>query len=76
MRRAECAAHRMIDKDSARRCDFAHDVERCANHHCWNALAFDDMGDETDGLMAEGSIGHEQREVDLDLLQFVCHRRC
>jgi hypothetical protein len=48
----------MIDKDCARRCDLAHDVMRRTDHQCRDALAFDDMGDETDGLMAEGSIGN------------------
>jgi hypothetical protein len=32
-------------------------------------MAFDDMGDETNGLMAEGSIRHEQGEVNVGLLQ-------
>ena len=72
----EGAAHRMIDEDCARRRDFAHDVMRRADHHCWNALAFNDVGDETDGLMAKGSIGHEQREVDLGVSQVVRNRRC
>jgi len=63
--RAKGPAHRMIDKDCAGRRDFTHDIVRRADHHGRNTLAFDDMGDETDGLMAERSIGHEQREVDL-----------
>ncbi len=71
MGRAEGAAHWVIDKNRARRRYFAHDVVGGADHQCRNALAFDHMGDETDGLMAEGSIGHEQSEIDLGLLQVV-----
>jgi len=65
---AKGAAHRMIDEDRPRRGDYAHDVVGGADHQRRNALAFDDMGDETDGLMAERSVGHEQGEIDLCLL--------
>ena len=58
VRQAEGAAHRMIDERGTRRRDFAHDVMGRADHQGWYALAFEDMGDETDGLVAEGSIGH------------------
>ena len=68
VRRTEGAANRMIDERGARRRDFAHDVMGRADHQCRYALAFDDMGNETDGLMAEGSIGNQQREIDLGLL--------
>jgi len=67
--RPEGAADRMIDEGGARRCDPAHDVVRRADHHCRDSSGFDHMGDETDGLVAEGSIGHEQSEIDLGLLQ-------
>ena len=69
MGRPEGAADRMIDEGGARRCDPAHDVVRRADHHCRDSRGFDHMGDETDGLVAEGSIGHEQSEIDLGLLQ-------
>ena len=75
MGRAEGAAHRMIDKQRARRRDLAHDVVRRADHQGGNPLGFDHMSDETDGLVAEGSIGHEQSEIDLSLLQVVGDRR-
>jgi hypothetical protein len=52
----------MVDESGARRCDFAHDVVRRADDQRRNSSAFDDMGDETDGLMAEGSVGDQQRE--------------
>ncbi len=75
MGRAEGAAHRMIDKQRARRRDSAHDVVRRADHESRNSLAFDHMSDETDGLVAKGSIGHEQSDIDLSLLQVVGDRR-
>ena len=58
--RAEGAAHRMVDKDGARRPDFADDVEGRADDQRGNASTLDDMGDETDGLVAEGSVGNKQ----------------
>jgi hypothetical protein len=64
MGRPECPADGMIDKGRARRGNFAHDVAYGANHQRWNSPGFDHMGDETDGLMAEGSVGDEQREID------------
>ena len=69
MGRPEGAADRMIDEGRARRRDPAHDVVRRADHHCRDSCGFDHMGDETDGLVAEGSIGYEQGDVDLCLLQ-------
>ena len=68
MRRAEGAADRMIDKDRPRRGDFAHDIVRGADHQSRNASGFDHVSDETDGLVAERSIGNEQSEVDFRLL--------
>ncbi len=61
------AADRMIDERCARRCDPAHDVERRADHHGRNSCRFDHVGDETDGLMAEGSVRYEQRKIDFTL---------
>ena len=31
-------------------------------------MAFDDMGDETDGLMTEGSVGDKQSQVNIGSL--------
>src|SRR3972149_7443698 len=76
MRRTEGAPHGMIDENCARRRDFAHDIERRADDQSRNALGLDDMGDETDGLMAKGSVGYEQRQIDLRFRQFVGDRRC
>jgi hypothetical protein len=40
-----------------------------ADHQGRDALAFNHMRDETDGLMTEGSIGNQQRQIHLGLLQ-------
>lgn len=68
MWRTEGSAYRVIDKDSSRWCDFAHYVERGADHQGWNAARLNDVGDETDGLMAKRSIGHQQGEIHRQLL--------
>ena len=70
MRRTECAADRMIDKGGARRRDFAHDVMGRADDQCRNSACFNHMSDETDGLMAEGSIGNQQGQIDFSFFQF------
>ncbi len=75
LRRPECSSHWMIHKGRARRHHFAHDIVRRADHQGWDAARFDDVGDETDGLMAEGSVGDEQGEVDVRLRQFLRQRR-
>jgi flavin-binding protein dodecin len=64
--RAKCSSHRMIDEASARRRDSSHDVVRRADNQGWYSVTFYNMGDETDGLVAEGSIGHQQSEIDAD----------
>jgi hypothetical protein len=51
------------------------DIVRRADDQSRNALAFDHVGDETDGLMAKRSIGNEQSQVDPGLLQFSGERR-
>jgi len=38
-------------------------------------MALDDMGDKTDGLMAEWSIGNKQSQVNSGLFQFSGNRR-
>jgi hypothetical protein len=53
----------MVDENRSRRSDSAHDVVSRSDDECGNAPSFDDVGDETDGLMAERSIGNEKREV-------------
>jgi hypothetical protein len=68
MRRTERPAHRVIDESAPRRRDFRHDVERRADHERGNALGFDDMRNETDGLVAKRSIGDEQRDIDFGSL--------
>ncbi len=58
VRRTEGAADRVIDEGGARRRDFAHDVVGRADDQCRDATCFDHVGDETDGLMTERSIGN------------------
>jgi hypothetical protein len=63
VRRSKGPADGMVDKGRARRSDLAHDIERSANHQRRNAMRLDRVRDETDGLMTERSVGHEQREI-------------
>ncbi len=69
MRRAERPADGVIDESAARRRDSRHDVERRPDNERGNALGFDDMRDEADGLVAERSIGDEQRHIHFGSLQ-------
>jgi len=70
MRRTEGAPDRVIDEGGARRRDFTHDVVRGPDHQCRNAAGFNDVSDETDGLVAERSIRNEQGEIDFGLFEF------
>jgi hypothetical protein len=54
----------MIDESAAGRRDFRHDVERRANHKRRDPAVFDNVRDETDGLVAKRSVRHEQHRVD------------
>ena len=74
-RTAKSTTHRMIDEECARRRDFDQDVQDGADHQCRDRMAFDDMGDETDGLMAEGSVWDEQCQVNAGLPQLSSNRR-
>jgi len=67
---AKGATDGMIDKNSARRRDMGHDVQDRSNNQSRDVIAFDGMGDETDGLVAEGSIGDQQGKVNAGLLEF------
>lgn len=55
----------MIDEGRTRRRDFTHDVMGRADDQGGNAGPFDDMSDETDGLVAERSVRDEQSQIDL-----------
>jgi len=76
VRRPESAADRMIDECRARWRDLAHDVVCGTNDQSGNTAPFDDMRDETDGLMTEGSIGNEQGDIDARCGELVGKRRC
>ena len=65
----------MIGEGCPRRRHLSHDVVRRADDQSRNTLGFDHVGDETDGLMAKRSIGNEQSQVDLCLLQFSGERQ-
>jgi hypothetical protein len=65
---AEGATHGMIDKDGARRWNYGHDVENRADDEGGNSTGLDPMSDETDGLVAKGSIGYQQGKIDTGLL--------
>ena len=75
VRRTEGPADGVIDEGAARRRDPAHDVVSRADDQSRDASAFDHVGDETDGLMAKRSVGHEEREIDLRLCQLIGERR-
>jgi hypothetical protein len=47
----------------------AHDVMRRADDRCRNSACFNHMRDETDGLVAEGSVGDLQRQIDCRFLK-------
>ena len=61
------AADGMIDEHGSRRPHLAHDVVRRADYQGRNSLALDHVSDETDGLVAEGSIRYEQHKIDFTL---------
>ncbi len=57
LRRTESAADRMIDENRSGRTHLGHYVEGGADDQGGNLSIFDNVGDETDGLVAKGSIG-------------------
>jgi hypothetical protein len=72
-RTAKGATHRMINKDGAGRPDLSHDVEDCTDNKGWDSVTLDDMGDETDGLVAEGSVGDEQCQIHARFRESTCY---
>ena len=60
---AKILAHRVIDKDRSGRSYPRHNVADCANRQCRNILGFDDIGDETHGLVAVRSVGYEYSQM-------------
>ena len=73
--RSKRASHGVVDKCGPRRRHDPHDIERRPGDERRDAATLDDMSDETDGLMTERSIGHEQGEIDLSLDQLTVQRR-
>ena len=72
-RTAKGATHRMINKDGAGRADVGHDVEDCTDNKGWDSMALDDMRDETDGLVAERSVGDEQCQIHARFRESTCY---
>lgn len=75
MRAAERAADRVIDKGAAGRGDVGHDIESCSDHKSWNSVGFDDVRDETDGLVAKRSIWNKECEIRFQSFQFARDQR-
>lgn len=71
VRRSKGPSYRMIDENSARRRDSAHDVKRGARDQSRGAGSFDDVGYETNGLVAKRSIGHQQCQIHRRIFQLV-----
>lgn len=69
MGRAEGTAHGVVDENGARWRNDVHNVKGCADYHCGDSVTFNDVSDETDGLVAEGSVWHQKRQIDLRALQ-------
>ena len=65
----------MIDEYSARRNHLGQDVIDRPDDQRRNPLSLNHMRDETDGLMAEGSIGDKQSQINGGLLQLPSYRR-
>jgi len=65
--RPEGAAYRMIYEGGPRRPDFGHNVMGRADNQRRSPACFENVGDETDGLMAERSIGNKQGDIDAGL---------
>jgi hypothetical protein len=71
VRRAKSAANRMIDKDGARWWNPQQDIQSGTDDQGGNVVALDDMCDETNGLVAEGSVGHQKRQVNARVHQLL-----
>jgi hypothetical protein len=56
--------HGVIDENGAGRRHLRHDVEHRADYQCGNAARFNDVGDETNGLVAKRSIGDKKSYID------------
>jgi hypothetical protein len=66
---AERTPHWEIDEYRPRCMGLLHDVPHRADDECGDAARLDPIGDETHGLVAERSVRHEQRQVDVQAPQ-------
>ena len=55
--------------------NLAHDIQRGARYQSGNAVGFDRVRNETDGLVTERSVGNEQRQINFELGQFASDDR-
>lgn len=60
---AKGTAHGVIHKHGARRWNLGHDIEDGADDQGGNFLALDHVSDETDGLVAKGSVGNQECQL-------------
>jgi hypothetical protein len=73
--RPEGSPHRVINEHCPGWGDLAHDIQRRARYQSRNALGFNRVRDETDGLVTERSVGDEQRQINFELGQFASDDR-
>ena len=71
VRLAKRASHGEVHEDGPRRVGLLHDVPDCAHEQRRNAGSLDAVCDKTHGLVAEGSVGDEQTQVNVELPQLV-----
>ncbi len=70
------APHREIHEYGARCSRALHDVAHRTDDDCRDAARLDSVRDETHGLVAEGSIRHQDREINTQCLQLIHKSRC
>ena len=73
--RPEGSPYRVINEYCPGWGDLAHDIERRARYQSGNALGFERVRNETDGLVTERSVGDEQRQINFELGQFASDNR-
>lgn len=75
MGRPEGSSHGVINKYCPGWGDLAHDIQRRARYQGGNALGFDRVRNETDGLVTERSVGDKQRQINFEVGQFASDDR-
>lgn len=75
VRPPEGAAYGVIDKDRSGRPYAGHNIAHRADRESGNAIAFYDIGDETHGLVAPGSVGQKNSQIGSTYCQMLHQRR-